>query len=196
VPHIIRENRPSIVPAITFDDSMELDLGGVTIKLLVHGPSHSDNLIQVHVPEDKVLIAIDLAKGRSLFPDYRDMDVTSMLHVLGTYESWPDVDIVLPGHGPITDRDSFTDQRNYIRALRDAVLDAMIAGDSLQQIRDTIKMDEYSDYGGFRQNLDANIVTMWDYLYRYREPNSRITPEEAVACRMDISNCRTSDAEP
>ena len=147
----------------------------------------------MHVPDDKVMIAIDMAKGRSLFPDYRDMDVNSMLHVLGIYESWPDIDIVLPGHGPITGRENFTQQRDYIRALRDTVLDAMIAGHSLQQIRDTVKMEAFSDYGAFDAFLDANIVTMWDYLYRYREPNTRITEQEAIGCQMDVTRCRTNE---
>ena len=162
VPHIIREKRISMVPAITFDESMELSLGGVTINLIFLGPSHSDNLIQVHVPDEKVLIAIDLAKGKSLYPDYRDMDVNSMLFVLGMYERWPDVDIVLPGHGPITDQGNFAYQRRYIQALRDTVLDYMIAGRSLQDIRDTITMPEFSEYGSFDRFFDTNVVTMWD----------------------------------
>jgi glyoxylase-like metal-dependent hydrolase (beta-lactamase superfamily II) len=195
VPHIIRENRPSMLPAITFEESMELDLGGIKINLLFLGPSHSDNLIQVHVSEEKVLIAIDLAKGKSLFPDYRDMDVNSMLQVLGMYERWPDVEVVLPGHGPVTDQENFKFQRRYVSALRDTVLDHMVAGRSLQEIRDIVTMKEFSDYGGFEQSIDANIVTMWDYLYRYREPNNRITEIEAVECRMDITQCRTSNVE-
>jgi len=193
VPHIVRENRPSIFPAITFEESLELDLGGVTVNLLFHGPSHSDNLIQVHIPEDKVLVAIDLAKGKRVFPDYRDMDINGMLHVLGIYESWPDIEIVLPGHGPVTNRRNFTDQREYLRALRDTVLEHMIAGHSLTQIRDIVTMDEFADYGSFDGYLDANIVTMWDYLYRYREPTNRITAQEAVDCILDTSRCRTSD---
>lgn len=193
VPHIKRENRPSMVPGITFEESMELDLGGIAINLLFLGPSHSDNLIQVHIPEEKVLIAIDMAKGQSLFPDYRDMDVNSMLQVLGMYERWPDVEIVLPGHGPVTDQDNFTHQRRYVKALRDEVLDHMVAGRSLQEIRDVVTMEEFSDYGAFDRFLDTNVVTMWDYLYRYREPNNRITENEAVQCRMDITQCRTSD---
>lgn len=193
VPHILRENRPSMVPGITFEESMELDLGGIMINLLFLGPSHSDNLIQIHVPDEKVLIAIDMAKGKSIFPDYRDMDVNSMLQVLGMYERWPDVEIVLPGHGPVTDQENFTHQRRYLKALRDTVLEHMVAGRSLQEIRDIVTMEEFSDYGAFDRFIDSNVVTMWDYLYRYREPNNRITEVEAVECRMDITQCRTSD---
>lgn len=172
---------------------MDVMLGGVTVNLIFLGPSHSDNLIQVHVPDEKVLIGIDIAKGRSLFPDYRDMDVHSMLKVLKALEHIPDVDIVLPGHGPVVGQDNFTHQRRYIQALRDEVLAGIVAGDTLQQMRDTITMDEFSDYGYFDEWLDSNIVTMWGYLYRHREPNERITPEEAVNCREDVNQCRTSD---
>ncbi len=172
---------------------MDLMLGGVTVNLIYLGPSHSDNLIQVHVPQEKVLVGIDIAKGKSLFPDYRDMDVHSMLKVLKALEHMPDVDIVLPGHGPIVDQENFGHQRRYIQALRDEVLAGIVAGDTLQQMRDTITMEEFSDYRGFDGWLDSNIVTMWGYLYRFREPNERITPEEAVACREDINQCRTSD---
>jgi glyoxylase-like metal-dependent hydrolase (beta-lactamase superfamily II) len=194
LPHIVRENRPSAVPDVTFENSMGVMLGGVTVTLLYFGPTHSDNLIQVHVPDEKVLIGIDIAKGRSLFPDYRDMDVHSMLKVLKTLEHLPNVDIVLPGHGPVSDQENFTHQRRYIQALRDTVLEHIVAGHSLQQIRDSVTMAEFSDYGAFDAFLDSNIVTMWGYLYRYREPNQRITPEEAVACREDVNQCRTSDS--
>ena len=40
---------------------------------------------------------------------------------------------------------------------------------------------------------DTNVVTMYDFLYRYREPNRRIEPEEAIACIEESSACRTAD---
>ena len=56
-----------------------------------------------------------------------------------------------------------------------------------------IQLEEFSDYKMLDRWLDQNIVTMWEYLYRYREPNQRITEDEAVACREDVNDCRTSD---
>jgi len=191
--HIVRENRPSIVPGITFDESMNLLLGGVTVKLLYFGPSHSDNLIQVHIPNEKVMIAVDLAKGRSLFPDYRDMDVHSTLRILKLLGNIGDVEIVLPGHGSVTDQQNFRDQHRYLQALRDEVLKHMVAGKSLAEIRDLVTMAEFSDYGGYKRWIDQNVVTMWDYLYRYREPSQRITADEAVLCIEDVTKCRTAD---
>ncbi|MCH8337166.1 MAG: hypothetical protein IIC61_14920, partial [Proteobacteria bacterium] len=176
-----------------FEESMEVLLGGVTVNLIYLGPSHSDNLIQVHIPAEKVMIAVDIAKGTSLFPDYRDMDVHSTLKILKILGNMEDVDIVLPGHGAITDQQNFRDQRRFIQALHDEVLAYSVEGRKLSEIRDLIQMKEFSDYRGHDRWLDQNIVTMWGYLYRYREPNQRITEDEAVACREDVSQCRTSD---
>ncbi len=62
------------MPNITFEDSMDIHLGGLKVVLIYNGPTHSDNLIQVHIPEEGVLIAVDLSRaGRSLvFPDFRE----------------------------------------------------------------------------------------------------------------------------
>jgi len=193
LPHILRERRSSSVPQITFEKSMELMLGGVTVNLLYFGPSHSDNLIQVHIPAEKVLVAVDLAKGKSLFPDYRDMDVHSALKVMKILGNLEDVDIVLPGHGAITDQQNFHDERRFIQALHDEVLAYSVEGRKLSEIRDLVQMEEFSDYWGHDRWLDQNIVTMWGFLYRYREPNQRITEDEAVACREDVNDCRTAD---
>jgi len=192
LPHIVRENRPSAVPDVTFEETMDLHLGGVTVSLLYFGPTHSDNLIQVHVPDEKVLVAIDMAKGRSLFPDYRDMDVDSMLKVLKTLSKLDDVEIVLPGHGPVRDQSNFMDQHRYISALKEEVLQRMVDGESLVSIREAVRLREFSDYGSFDKYLDSNIVTMWDYLYRLREPTYSIKEFEAVDCITDSKKCRTS----
>jgi glyoxylase-like metal-dependent hydrolase (beta-lactamase superfamily II) len=191
--HIIREQRNSAVPDVTFDDELTLHLGGVEIRLLYFGPSHSDNLIHIHVPEDRVLISIDMARS-SLFPDLRDMDVHGTLENLDRLSRLNDVEIVLPGHGTeLLGQDNFVRMREFLATLHDRVLDAMIVGRSLPEIRESIRMDEFRDLDGLESSLDANIVTMYDFLYRYREPNVRIEPAEAVSCIESSADCRTAD---
>jgi glyoxylase-like metal-dependent hydrolase (beta-lactamase superfamily II) len=192
-PHIVREQRNSAVPDVTFDDALTLHPGGLEIRLLYFGPSHSDNLIHVHVPADRVLISIDLARN-GLFPDLRDMDVHGTLENLDRLSRLEDVDIVLPGHGAeLLGQDNFARTREFLATLHDRVLDAMIAGESLPEIRENLRMDEFRDLGGLERSLDANVVTMYDFLYRYREPNVRIEPAEAVSCIESSGDCRTSD---
>jgi glyoxylase-like metal-dependent hydrolase (beta-lactamase superfamily II) len=192
-PHIVREQRISAVPELTFEDEMDLHLGGVKVTLLYVGPSHSDNLIHVHVPDEGVLISIDVGRN-SLFPDLRDMDVHGMLRGLERLARLPNVDVVLPGHGTtLLDQTNFTRMHDFLQALHDRVLEEMIAGRPLPEIRRRINLDEFSDLGGLDRYLDVNIVTMYDFLYRYREPNERITELEAVSCIEDSSACRTAD---
>ena len=193
LPHILRENRNSAIPEITFEDEMDLEVGGVKVTLLYVGPSHSDNLIHVHVPAEGVLISIDVARN-SLFPDLRDMDVHGMLRGLKTLSRLADVDVVLPGHGPtLLGQDNFMRTHDFLQTLHDRVLDEMIAGRPLPAIRERVRMDEFRDLGGLDNNLDTNIVTMYDFLYRYREPNNRLTEADAVSCIENSSACRTSD---
>jgi glyoxylase-like metal-dependent hydrolase (beta-lactamase superfamily II) len=191
-PHIVREHRDSAVPDVTFEQAMDLYLGDVVVTLYYFGPSHSDNLIHVHIPQDRVLISIDTARA-SLFPDLRDFDVHSGLEVYRALSKLDNVDIVVPGHGGLLTQDVFMRMHDFLQTLHDRVLDEMLAGRPLPEIRRRVRMNEFSDLGGLAQSLDANIVTMYDYLYRYREPNRRIEPAEAVSCIEDSSNCRTSD---
>ncbi len=194
LPHMLFEQRVSAIPEITFDEEMDLHLGGVHLRLLYFGPTHSDNLIQVHIPEDRVLVAIDSAKGRSLFPDFRDMDVNNQLEVMKILANLPDVDIVLPGHGPVVDQNAFMDHYYYLDAMKTNVLQHMAGGRTLDEIKQLVgasQMEGFGDYNNMDAFLIPNIVTMYDFLYRYREPNVSIKQDEAVLCIEDSTQCRT-----
>ncbi len=195
VPHLVDENRNSAIPDITFEENMVLQLGGVRLELLYFGPTHSDNLIQIHIPEERVLIAVDSAKGRNLFPDFRDMDVNNQLTVMRTLANLEDVDIVLPGHGPVTTQDAFLDYYEYLQALKETILGHMRDGRTLAEIEvlaDASIRESFGDYNGIDLFLEHNIVSMWDYLYRYREPNVNIKHYEATECIRDSRQCRTN----
>jgi glyoxylase-like metal-dependent hydrolase (beta-lactamase superfamily II) len=199
-PHMIFEKRVSAIPEITFNDEMDLHLGGVYVKLMFLGPTHSDNLIQIHIPEEKVLIAIDSAKGRNLFPDFRDMDVNNQLLVFRTLAYLPDVEIVLPGHGPTTTQESYLDAYLYLETIKMEVLELMAEGKSLQEIKSLVSESMAFEFGNHYNNMDiflhTNIVTMYDYLFRYREPNVSIKQDDALRCIEDSTKCRTSSVVP
>ena len=48
--HIVREGRNTSVPDVVFKDEMEIHLGGKTLYLYYFGHTHSNNLIQIHIP--------------------------------------------------------------------------------------------------------------------------------------------------
>lgn len=171
--HIVREGRNTSVPDVVFQDEMEIHLGGKKIVLYYFGPTHSNNLIQVHFPEEGVLIAPDIARAeRSLaLPDFRDSDIDGLIDTLGILGKLDDVELVVPGHWGPTTQESFLEYRDYVVALRDRVLEEMKAGATIEQILERVTLDDFSDYGNFDIWYRANVVSMWDKMYRYREPN-------------------------
>jgi len=173
-PHLIREGRTAAIPTITFEDSLDIDLGGVKITLYYFGPTHSDNLIFIHIPEDGVLFAPDMSRppGQLALPDFRDLDVDNTIEVLGILGRMENVDIVVPGHmSPVATQTYFFQYRDYLRALRERVLNHLVAERSLDEIIELVTMDDFDHYVNLEQFLERNIITMYDYLYRYREPN-------------------------
>jgi glyoxylase-like metal-dependent hydrolase (beta-lactamase superfamily II) len=171
--HILREKRNTSIPDIVFDDQIELFIGDKRLVLYYFGPTHSDNLIQIHVPDEGVLIAPDISRaGKSIvLPDFRDANVNNLIETLGKLSKLDNVDIVIPGHWGVSTQDRFLQYRDFVVALRDRVLDEMIKGASIEEILERVTMDDYSDYGNFDIWIHSNIISMWDNMYRYREPN-------------------------
>ena len=118
-------------------------------------------------------MAPDIARAeRSLaMPDFRDADIDNLIETLGVLAKLDDVEIVIPGHWGATNQESFLEYRDYVIALRDRVLEEMIAGATIEQILERVTMDDFSDYGNIDIWLRPNVISMWDKMYRYREPN-------------------------
>ena len=183
-PHIVREGRNAAVPDVTFEESMEIHLGGKRAVLYYFGPTHSDNLIQVHFPEEGVLVATDaIRSGKSIgLPDYRDSNVNNLIDALDRLARLDNVDIVVPGHAGLADQQGFVYFRTFLVALRDRVLAEMVECRSGEEIVETVTMDDFADYGNYEEWLRANVISMWDYLYRQREPSY------SARCRDDYQS--------
>ena len=169
-PHIVRDGRRAIVPQVMFEDSMELELGGIQVQLLHLGPTHSDNMIYMHMPSEGVLFAPDFARGRNMLPDFRDLEVHNALQALRTLAYMPDVTMVLDGHSRSTStQDAFLVFRRYLQAMRDRVLERMVEGKSLAEIRKEVTMIDFKDYEQGPEVVITQVETMFDYLWRYRD---------------------------
>ena len=149
---------------------MEIVLGDVRVVLMYMGPTHSDNNIQVHVPAEGVLLAPDVARGRNILSDFRDTEIRNMLKALRTLAYLPDVSIVLDGHGmiPMTQEEAFLPFHRYLQAVRDRVLERAAAGMSLEQIRQEVTMEDFSDYNLSPARVLTHVETTYDYLWRKR----------------------------
>ncbi|MDP6558816.1 MAG: MBL fold metallo-hydrolase [Candidatus Binatia bacterium] len=169
--HIIDEGRPTAAPQVTFSDRMEIELGGKKVELVYLGLNHSDNLIVMRFPKERILFAVDLVSHNRL--PYRDLPNT---HVEDWIESLKrmenmDFDILVPGHGEIGTRNDVRTHREYVEELRRQVLHHMRAGKSLEELKKLVRMEKYKDWGSYKNWLELNIEGMVRHLKLYRRAN-------------------------
>lgn len=86
-------------PTETFEDKKVIELGDTRIEVLHLGPAHSPGDISVWLPEEKLVIAGDMAFHERMLPIFDDTDTAGWL------ETWENefeplgAVYVIPGHG-------------------------------------------------------------------------------------------------
>lgn len=105
-----------VPPTRTFEREMTLTIGDKQVRLVDLGPAHTRSDTILHVPSDRTVFTGDI-----LFSD------SSPIIWEGPIENWIaaceyllalDVEIIVPGHGPITDKSSVRAQKRYFEYLR------------------------------------------------------------------------------
>lgn len=106
-------------PTQTFSGKLQLDVGGRRVQLIEVGPAHTSGDLIAHLPDDRIVFAGDI-----LF-----LGMTPVLWD-GSARNWIKAcerilelkaDIVLPGHGPLSDLTGVDGVRKYWQFLRSAV---------------------------------------------------------------------------
>lgn len=168
---IVGEKRPAVVPEITFSDGMSIELGGKTVELQYVGRGHSDNSIVMNFPAERALFAVDFVSvkrlpyrtlGDAYFPDW--MEGLKIVEEI-------DFDILVPGHGPMGNKQDVRDHRAYLEDLYRAVLREARAGKSLEEVKQSIKLEKYKDWGQYKDWLPLNIEGMYRNIQLHRRGN-------------------------
>ena len=168
---IIGEQRPTAVPDITFTDRMTVTLGGKSVELIYPGPSHSNNMIVLHFPEESALYAVDfISVGRLPYKGLSDAYFPEWIDAVKKVESM-DFDILVPGHGPMGTKADATEHREYLQALYDAVLGAARKGQSLDDMKKSITLDTYKKMGMYDKWRELNIEGMYHQVSVHRRGN-------------------------
>jgi len=172
VPALMEESEnPAIPPHVTFSDRASIKLGGKQVDLIYAGKSHTDNLIFVHYPQERAILAVDsmwidrVAYGdlgtNSFFPDW--------IEALKTIEAI-DFDTVLVAHGhygkasgfgTVGTKQDLVEFREYFEALYDAVYAAKQAGLSLDETVETVNLEQFSDMDMYDKWFKLNVKGMY-----------------------------------
>ncbi len=151
-------------PDITFEDRMTLTLGGKTVELIDVGPSHSDDLIVMHFPEERAVFTVDFISVKRLpFRNLAGAAIPEWIDAIRAVEAM-DFDILVPGHGPVGTKADAADHRRYFEELVAAVQDGMKAGKSLDALKQEISLRKYESWGAYNDWLALNVEGVWNAL--------------------------------
>ncbi len=168
---IVAEQRPTAVPDITFDKQATIELGGKSVELSYVGRSHSDNMIVMRFPDERVLFAVDFIPIETVaWKTLTDAYIPEWIDAIKQVEAM-EFDQLVPGHGKIGTKADATAFRGYMEALYQAVLDAARAGLTLEQMQSNIRLPDYRAWGNYEKHLALNIEGIYNQIKLHRRGN-------------------------
>jgi glyoxylase-like metal-dependent hydrolase (beta-lactamase superfamily II) len=145
-------------PSETFEGEVRRRVGAKTVRLVQVGPAHTRGDVLVHSLEDRVVFTGDI-----LFIDGTPImwegPVASWIRACERIEAM-DVDAVVPGHGPVTDRRGARAVREYLAYVRDEARTRYDAGLSAADAARDIALGDYSSWGD-AERIAVNVDTLY-----------------------------------
>jgi glyoxylase-like metal-dependent hydrolase (beta-lactamase superfamily II) len=151
------------LPDRTFDGRLELDVAGRTVELIEVGPAHTRGDTLAHVPDARTIYTGDIlfVGGTPIVwagPLSRWIAACDL--ILGL-----DVETVVPGHGPVTDKSGVVAVRDYLSFIdREATARFNAGMDAWDAARD-IALNGFADWGEF-----GRVAVNVEAVYRHLDP--------------------------
>ena len=142
-------------PTITFTDELAIDLGDLTVRMFPT-PGHSEDGVSMYIPEHRALIAGD-SVTTGVVPAIGDGDSRVLQRSLYRLMTL-DIDVLIPGHGPVLHgvsrvRDWIGWLASYLAGIRTAARGLTEAGASVE---DAVPRMTLEDHVGDRLPWDRH----------------------------------------
>jgi glyoxylase-like metal-dependent hydrolase (beta-lactamase superfamily II) len=147
-----------VSPTRTFEREMTLLVGDKEVRLVDLGPAHTRSDTIVHVPSDRTVFTGDI-----LFSD------SSPIMWAGPIQNWIDacdyllgldVETIVPGHGPITDKSGLRAQKRYFEYLRDEARRRFEAGLQWEEAAADIALGDFARWPD-AERVVANVYALY-----------------------------------
>ena len=153
-------------PTRTFEGRLDVDVAGRVVELIEVGPAHTNGDVIVHVPDAKVVYTGDILfiNGTPIVwagPLENWVAACDLISALGA-------EVVVPGHGPVTDLAGVALVRDYLSyILREASARQDAGMDVFDAARD-IALGKFKEWGEF-----GRVCVNVDTVYRSRDAQHR-----------------------
>ena len=159
-----------VVPDQTVATQKILDLGGTQLVLDYVGKNHTDNMLVMRLPKEKVMFTVDWIPLQAV--QFRGMADTYVPDIEDSLKKVIAMDwnVLIPGHpGPggkqLGSKQDAVNQLAYLQDLSAAVKQAVSEGKNYDQARE-IKLPKYESWGGYAAFLPMNIERYYDFWNR------------------------------
>jgi len=146
------EEQRARMPNATFRDRMTVHLGGKEIQILHFGAAHTKGDSVLFVPRDRIAYLSEVFFNEE-FPNMAGGYGVSWIRVLDAVKAL-DVDIFVPGHGPIPDdprqtRAALDRARQILVDARDGIQNEIARGATEDQAVAAVKLQQYEKLPSF-----------------------------------------------
>ena len=146
------------LPTRTFERELTLPVGSKRVRLLEVGPAHTRGDVLVHSPADRIVFTGDILFIEGT-PIVWEGPIANWIRACERIEAM-DVDLVVPGHGPITDRSGARCVREYLAFVQRAARERFDAGLSARDAAHDIELGAYADWRD-AERIAVNVETVY-----------------------------------
>ncbi|AZQ84882.1 MBL fold metallo-hydrolase [Colwellia sp. Arc7-635] len=166
----------TVTPDLTFDDELVLTLGDSNVKLNYHGPNDGRGSISMLFEKQKTLFVVDwILIGRMPWQKLWSYDIQGMINSTKSVLNY-DFDTFVGGHADIGNKADVKRYLSYIEQLYSQVTAGALAGKTLDEIKQNIKLDEFKDFRQYQAWLPLNIEGVYE----------RLMEESGMGWRSDL----------
>ena len=146
------------LPTETFERELTLSVGDTKIELINVGPAHTRGDVLVHVPERRTVFTGDIVFAGG-HPIIWAGPVENWISACDLILGW-NVEIVVPGHGPISDKNAVRDLRTYLTTLKDATRRRYDSGMNWTDAAEEIVADHFRHWLD-RERVFINVASLY-----------------------------------
>jgi cyclase len=158
-------------PTRTFCGHETLNVGGRAVELIEVGPAHTAGDVLVHVPQAKAVFTGDILFIEGT-PIMWNGPVSNWIAACDRIIAM-DVDVIVPGHGPLTDKAGVREVADYLAFIAREARARYDAGLPAEDAARDIGLGRYATWKD-AERIAVNVDTL------YREFSSDASPPDAI----------------
>jgi glyoxylase-like metal-dependent hydrolase (beta-lactamase superfamily II) len=166
------------LPDETFAGELTVNVGDRELALIEVGPAHTRGDTLVHVVNERVLFSGDILFSQA-HPIAWAGPVSNWIAACDRILAM-NVEVIVPGHGPLADLDAVRELRAYFEYLYDEARACHGKGMTALEATRSISLQRWADWGE-SERLVVNIANIYGELSPEEEPLSPVTAFQLMA---------------